>query len=45
VALSAVGWADGRLDADEAAGAAVDMGLELDEIEEIERASLASTSA
>lgn len=42
VALAAVAWADGTLDADEADAivrAAVDCGLELDEIEEIEAAT------
>jgi len=42
VALAAVGWADGQLDSDEADAivrAAVDAGLELDAIEEIERAT------
>lgn len=42
VALAAIGWADGKLDADEADAivrAAVDEGLELDEIGEIEAAT------
>jgi uncharacterized membrane protein YebE (DUF533 family) len=42
VALAAVGWADGELDSEEADAivrAAVDEGLELDEIAEIEHAS------
>ena len=42
VALAAVGWADGTLDADEADAlvrAAVESGLELDEIAEIEKAT------
>ena len=42
VALAAIGWADGQLDADEADAivrAAVDEGLELDEIGEIEAAT------
>ena len=42
VALAAIGWADGDLDAEEADAivrAAVDEGLELDEIGEIEKAT------
>lgn len=42
LALAAIAWADGRLDADEADAivrAAVDSGLELDEIESIEAAT------
>ena len=42
VALAAIGWADGELDAEEADAivrAAVDAGLELDEIAEIEKAT------
>lgn len=42
IALAAVGWADGKLDADEADAicrAALEEGLELDEIEEIEKAT------
>ena len=42
IALSAVGWADGKLDAEEADAivrTALEEGLELDEIEEIERAT------
>ena len=42
VALAAIGWADGQLDAEEADAivrAAVEEGLELDEIAEIERAT------
>ena len=42
LALAAIGWADGRLDADEADAivrAAVEAGLELEQIEEIEAAT------
>jgi hypothetical protein len=42
IALSAVGWADGKLDPDEADAivrTALEEGLELDEIVEIERAT------
>jgi uncharacterized membrane protein YebE (DUF533 family) len=42
IALAAVGWADGKLDVDEADAicrAALEEGLELDEIEEIEKAT------
>ena len=42
LALAAIAWADGRLDPDEADAivrAAVEAGLELDEIEEIEKAT------
>jgi hypothetical protein len=42
VALAAVGWADGKLDPDEADAivrTALDEGLEIEEIEEIERAT------
>lgn len=42
VALAAIGWADGKLDPDEADAivrAAVECGLELDEIAEIEKAT------
>jgi uncharacterized membrane protein YebE (DUF533 family) len=42
LALAAIGWADGRLDPDEADAivrAAVEAGLELDAIEEIEKAT------
>jgi uncharacterized membrane protein YebE (DUF533 family) len=42
IALAAIGWADGKLDADEADAivrAAVEEGLELDEIEAIEAAT------
>lgn len=42
IALAAIGWADGNLDQEEADAivrAAVEEGLELDEIEEIERAT------
>ncbi len=42
MALAAIGWADGRLDPDEADAivrAAVEAGLELDAIEEIEKAT------
>jgi len=44
IALAAVGWADGKLDAEEADAivrTALEEGLELDEIEEIERATKA----
>jgi uncharacterized membrane protein YebE (DUF533 family) len=42
IALAAIGWADGKLDADEADAivrTAVDEGLEIEEIEEIEAAT------
>lgn len=44
LALAAIGWADGKLDPDEADAivrAAVEAGVELDQIEEIERATRA----
>lgn len=44
LALAAIGWADGKLDPDEADAivrAAVEAGVELDQIEEIERATSA----
>lgn len=47
VALAAVGWADGKLDAEEADAivrCAVDEGLELDEIAEIEEATKAAVT-
>lgn len=47
IALAAVGWADGKLDEEEADAivrCAVDEGLELDEISEIEEATKSSVS-
>jgi uncharacterized membrane protein YebE (DUF533 family) len=47
IALAAIGWADGKLDEDEADAivrAALDEGLSIDEIEEIEKSTRAPVS-